>query len=212
MKTLVELNALIDNPEKVKVFLNNINTPTSIKNNLLASQSVEATIKQKTNNKINSLDELISEFNSLKNLLEQSKKTQHHTRPAFIARTAHKNNTKDLEAIKRSNEIARMRIRAHLKTVKENGINVYDVGSWTKTTNTIIENIKKNGISIGLVTKGADNGIAYFNSAEREFLADTKKFTELWVHSNGEVFQITLGEILKNWSKQGIKTNMFDLN
>jgi hypothetical protein len=164
-------------------------------------------IKEKTGGLINSVDDLLDEFIKLQAETVKEKQSE----PKFTIRRETTGGTTDWDAVRESNELARKRIRKHLASIEENGMKIYDLSSWSKRTNTIIDNNKKNGIQIGLVTKGADNEIIYFNSSEREFLSDTKKFTELWVHSNGKVFQITLGEILKMWNVQSIKTNMFDL-
>lgn len=201
-----ELEMVNANSKKVINFLNALNNPNSNETHIpLLSKNDE--IKEKTKGIANSVDELIAEFLKLQS--ETIKEGQNQ--PKFTIRSETTGGTTDWDAVKESNELARERIKIHLSQIKENNLTVYDLSGWSKKTNTIIENIKKNGIQIGLVTKGADNEIIYFNSTEREFLSDTKKFTELWVHSNGKIFQITLGEILKMWNVQTIKTNMFDL-
>jgi len=111
----------------------------------------------------------------------------------------------DIDAIAKSNEEARDKLYKHLQKDKN-----YDISSWTKETNTIISGIKKNGIDIKIVVKGANNGIIYFDKAkkERKILSDT--FAELWVHYQNEIFQITLGEVIKEWDVKGMKAYMFD--
>jgi len=111
----------------------------------------------------------------------------------------------DIDAIAKSNEEARDKLYKHLQ--KDNN---YDISSWTKETNTIISGIKKNGIDIKIVVKGANNGIIYFDKAkkERKILSDT--FAELWVHYQNEIFQITLGEVIKEWDVKGMKAYMFE--
>lgn len=202
-----DLEKIIDNPLKFKNLIEAINNPP----NPTLQQFTNDKIKEKTGGIIDSVDELIEAFNKLKREKEQQILKEKRTKPKFIVRTETKGGTTDWEAVKRSNELARKRIREHLGTIKENNQAVYDISGWTRASNTIIKNIKKNGIHIGLVTKGADKGVIYFNSDEREFLADTKKFTELWIHSQRDIFQITLGEILKIWNVQGITTTMFDI-
>ncbi len=117
----------------------------------------------------------------------------------------------DIDAIAKSNEEAREKLYKHLQSLKdEKGNLIYDISSWTKETNTIISGIKKNGIDIKIVVKGANNGIIYFDKAkkERKILSDT--FAELWVHYQNEIFQITLGEVIKEWNVKGMKAYMFD--
>jgi hypothetical protein len=201
-----ELEMVNSKSAEIKNFLKGLNNPKSDVN-YIPPPSTNDKIKEETKGIINSVEELISEFFKLQS--ERTKEKQNE--PKFTIRRETTGGTTNWDAVKASNELARERIRKHLADIEENGMKVYDLNGWSRRTNTIIDNNKKNGIQIGLVTKGADNGIIYFNSSEREFLSDTKKFTELWVHSNGKVFQITLGEILKMWNVQSIKTNMFDL-
>lgn len=111
----------------------------------------------------------------------------------------------DIEAIGKSNEEARDRLYEKLQS----DIN-YDVSGWTKDTNTIISGVKKTGIDINIVVKGAKNGTIYFDKSKKEqkILSDT--FSELWVLYQNEIFQITLGEIIKEWDVKGMKAYMFD--
>jgi hypothetical protein len=201
-----DLKTFVDNPQKFKHLINSINNPTNHTSVTHVLHDNDK-IKEKTGGLINSVDDLLDEFIKLQAETVREKQSE----PKFTIRRETTGGTTDWDAVRESNELARKRIRKHLASIEENGMKIYDLSSWSKRTNTIIDNNKKNGIQIGLVTKGADNEIIYFNSSEREFLSDTKKFTELWVHSNGKVFQITLGEILKMWNVQSIKTNMFDL-
>jgi hypothetical protein len=202
-----DLNNLTNNLDKVKDFLNHISKSKTTSGNNVNIKSLEDNIKEKTGSAVNSLAELIDQFNELKETLEEIKQEEERQKPKFTFRTEPKesSNSAGFEAIRLSNETARDRIYKHL-----NSLNDYDVSQWTKGTNTIIRNVKKHGITIGLVTKGADNKTIYMNSSERELLSDTKNFSELWVHSNGEIYQITLGEILKIWNVERIKIDMFD--
>lgn len=206
-----ELEMVSEKSEEIKNYLKILSNPVESNSSHILSPSIDDKIKKETGNKINSIDELITEFNKLLKEKEDKKIKEEQNQPKFGVKRETTGGTTDWDAVQRSNELARERIKTHLSQIKENDLPIYDLNGWTKTTNTIIENIKKNGIQIGLVTKGADNGIIYFNSIEREFLSDTKKFTELWVHSNDKIFQITLGEVFKMWNIERIKTNMFDL-
>lgn len=206
-----DLKKLVKNLTQVKGFLNqitNIHSSTSDKISIVA-KSLDENIKEQTQNAANSFDELVSKFNEYKKKVEEIEKEEERRRPKFTFRTEPNKNSSsaDFEAIRRSNEIARDKIYEHLKNKPE-----YDVSSWTKNTNTIIKNVKKDGLTIGLVVKGADNKVIYMNSSERELLSDKRNFSELWVHSKGEVYQITLGEVLKIWNVQRIKIDMFDFS
>jgi hypothetical protein len=198
-----DLEKLLENSNTVKEFLGQITNKEGLPNNILLALN----IKEETGDEADSLGELITKYKELKETVKDFKQEEDQKKPKFSFRTELSNSSSsaDLEAIRLSNELAREHIYEHLKTLNE-----YDLTAWTKETNTIIKNVKKQGITIGLVTKGADNKTIYINSAEVELLSDTKNFSELWVHSHSKVYQITLGEILKVWNVQRIEIDMFD--
>ncbi len=205
--TIEDLEKLIENPEQTKILISQLGNNSHSR--WSEAKSFEEEIQERTGNSANSLEELITKYNILKEKNKKEEEEEQQREPKFSFRREGKSSwsTVNFEAVRISNETARESIYQHLKS-----LNDYDVTSWTKESNTIIKNVKKHGITIGLVTKGADNKIIYINSAEQELLSDTKNFSELWVHSNGKIYQITLGQILKIWNVQSIKIDMFDFS
>jgi hypothetical protein len=107
----------------------------------------------------------------------------------------------DFEAISKSNQDAKDKVQQYLSIKSE-----YDISEWDDTSNTIISGVKKQGIYITLVIKGANNGTIYFDRAGKEKKELKKSFTELWVNNQGRVFQITLGKMIEDQNLKSIKT------
>lgn len=113
----------------------------------------------------------------------------------------------DREAVGKSNEEARRAIRHYLEKQKE-----YDVSNWTEHSKTMIQKVSKNDIAINIIAKGADNGIVYLTKAEIVVLKNEELFSELWVHTEGDILEINLGKILELWNTTVIKAHMFDFS
>ena len=108
----------------------------------------------------------------------------------------------DFDAINQSNIEAKRIIRNHLADKND-----YDISGWYETSKTIISGVKKKGISISLVIKGANNGTIYFDRAGKEKRALKNSFTELWVNNSGRIIHETLGKLIEDHKLKSIKTN-----
>ena len=107
----------------------------------------------------------------------------------------------DWDAISQSNEEAKARVKEHLSNNS-----VYDITHWREESKTIIGGVKKKGIDITLVIKGANNGTVYFDKAGKEKRVLKNSFTELWVNNQGNVIPLTLGKFIEDQQIQVIKT------
>jgi hypothetical protein len=117
------------------------------------------------------------------------------------------NRNVDWAAISLSNETAKERIYEHLKTLES-----YDLSGWKERSATIIEGVKKSGIDITLVTKGANNGNIILDKAGKEKIVLKDTFSELWIQRDEDVFQITLGEFIEEWDIEFIEAGKFDFH
>lgn len=108
----------------------------------------------------------------------------------------------DFDAINKSNIEAKRVIKNHLLN-----INDYDISKWDEISKTIIAGVKRKGISITLVIKGANNGTIHFDKAGKEKKALKNSFTELWVNNNGNIIHETLGKLIEDHELKSIKTN-----
>lgn len=108
----------------------------------------------------------------------------------------------DFDAINQSNIEAKRIIKDHLAKKID-----YDISDWYETSKTIIAGVKKKGISISLVIKGANNGTIHFDRAGKEKRALKNSFTELWVNNNGNIIHETLGKLIEDHKLKSIKTN-----
>ena len=118
----------------------------------------------------------------------------------------------DWAAIAKSNEEAREQLYAYLGTTKaqEKG---YDRSGWNQQSNTIIKGIKRFGLDIKIVIKGAKNGTVYFDTEKTEKKEQKvllEPFSELWVYDGKDLFDITVGNMIDVWNMVGMKTYMFD--
>lgn len=107
----------------------------------------------------------------------------------------------DFEAISQSNQDAKDKVQQYLSTQSE-----YDISEWKEESKTIISGVKKQGIYITLVIKGANNGTIYFDRAGKEKIVLKNSFTELWANNQGRVFSITLGKMIEDQNLKSIKT------
>lgn len=108
----------------------------------------------------------------------------------------------DFDAINQSNIEAKRIIKNHLEN-----INDYDISDWHETSKTIISGVKKKGISISLVIKGANNGTIHFDRAGKEKKVLKNSFAELWINNSGNVIHETLGKLIEDHELKSIKTN-----
>jgi hypothetical protein len=108
----------------------------------------------------------------------------------------------DFDAINQSNTEAKKIIKRHLSNKED-----YDISGWHETSKTIISGVKKKGISIALVIKGANTGTIYFDKAGKEKRALKNSFSELWVNNNGNIIHETLGKLIEDHNLTSIKTN-----
>ena len=86
----------------------------------------------------------------------------------------------------------------------------YDRSAWNQQSNTVITGVKRLGLDIKIVIKGAKNGTVYFDTAKKEQEALLKPFSELWVYDGDSLFEITIGNMIDVWNMVGMKTYMFD--
>lgn len=108
----------------------------------------------------------------------------------------------DWEAIKRSNEEAKERVKEYLSKNAD-----YNLINWREQSKTIIVGVKKMGIDITLVIKGANHGNIYFDKGGKEKRVLKNSFTELWVNNQGNIMSITLGKLIEDQKIQVIKTS-----
>ncbi len=157
-----DLEFFANNPKKIKQLREMEESgKSSVSKQAVLDEKLEE-INTKLGKNFNSLDEFVSEF------IAKDKKIDFMDEPTGNSKYV------DMKAIKTSNENARQAIFDYLDKHTD-----YDVTEWTKITNTIISKIKKNGININVITKGANNGIIYFNDKEKDILKNEKSFSEL---------------------------------
>ncbi len=182
-----ELEDLADNTEEFKKFID-------------LKKSGKSTLKeQDLLNKLNL--ELGEEFSSLDEFKKKYKTKGTNiivdTEPSLGS-----DREVDMEAIKRSNEEAKKRVKEHLSQNAE-----YNLANWNEQSKTIIVGVKKLGIDITLVIKGANYGKIYFDKSGKEKRVLKNSFTELWVNNQGNVMAITLGKFIEDQKIQVIKTS-----
>lgn len=117
----------------------------------------------------------------------------------------------DWEAIAKSNEEAREKLFEYLGTPNAKALG-YDRSAWYQQSNTIITGVKRSGLDIKMVIKGAKTGTVYFDNAKKEQKALLEPFSELWVYDGKNLFEITIGDLIDVWNMVGMKTYMFDFS
>lgn len=121
------------------------------------------------------------------------------------------NGNTDWEAIAKSNEEAREKLFEYLGTLEAKALG-YDRSAWYQQSNTIITGVKRAGLDIKIVIKGAKTGTVYFDNAKKEQKALLEPFSELWVYTGQNLFEITIGDLIDVWNMVGMKTYMFDFS
>ena len=187
------LEYIANNPEKAEEIIRSARSgDNTVSKKFVLDEKLEE-INKKLDKNFTSIDEFVNDY------VTKNKKIDFMDEPTGDSKFV------DMQAIKASNESARQAIYDELSKNPD-----YDTTGWTKKSNTVIHGVKKKGVEIILVTKGADNGVIYFNDNEKNILKNEKAFSELWVRSNGAVFEINLGKIIEKWNTKLIKANMFD--
>ena len=182
-----DLQELSENPEEYKQYLELKRSGKST----LEDQDFLNKIKEVTGETYSSIDEFEKKQKAKGQVLEII------TEPTFPG-------TKDVdfEAINQSNIEAKRIIKKHLSYEND-----YDISAWYETSRTIISGVKRKGINITLVIKGANNGTIHFDKAGKEKRALKNSFTELWVNNNGNIIHETLGKLIEDHELKSIKTN-----
>lgn len=152
-----------------------------------------------------------TKFDSLEKIAEELKKMNRKINFAQVPNPSNPNviGNIDWDAVAKSSEEAREKLYAYLETkeAKELG---YDRSTWFQQSNTIVEGVKRFGLDIKMVIKGAKNGTVYFDNAKKEQKILQEPFSELWVYDGKELFEISVGDMIEVWNMVGMKTYMFD--
>jgi hypothetical protein len=163
--------------------------------------------------KISILEELSKEIgvkiDSWEKLIEDLQKANRKISFAQLPPPSVQNTSTDWVAIAKSNEEAREALFTYLGTLEaqEKG---YDRSAWNQKSNTIIAGVKRFGLDIKIVIKGAKNGTVYFDEDKKEQKILLEPFSELWVYDGKKTFEITIGDMIDVWNMVGMKTYMFD--
>ncbi len=185
------ITELADNPQEYKAYQawkeNKIEHVSRI--------SILEELRQKTGVKLDSWEKLIEE------IAKVNRKINFTQLPPPSVESA--------EAIAKSNEEAREELYGYLGSPKAKELG-YDRSSWNQQSNTIITGVKRLGLDIKIVIKGAKNGTVYFDTAKKEQNILSEPFSELWVYDGKTLFEITIGEMINVWNMVGMKTYMFD--
>ena len=186
-----DIQDLMSNPEQIKQILSDRNN-----DDVSAANTSVVNIDEyiSLDNLSEELGQKISSVEDVKNLIEEVKKLIKQDQPLGLkAELAKPTRKVDFEAIAQSNEEAKSKIRESLESKSE-----YDLTGWCEESNTIIGGVKRQGINIKLVIKGADHGIIHFDRANKERKILKQPFTELWVHNKGRIVLVTIGKILED--------------
>jgi hypothetical protein len=162
------------------------------------------------NNILEVLNEKLStKYNSLDALLKVLKRLDDNNGTKINFAQVPPPSVIDEAAVAKSNEEAREQLYAYLGTpdAQHDG---YDRSAWSQQSNTIITGVKRLGLDIKIVIKGAKNGTVYFDTAKKEQKALKESFSELWVYDGKKLFEITVGNMIDVWDMVGMKTYMFD--
>ena len=177
-----QLQDLAKNPDRIREFLNcQQNEEVSNASNTISLDKLSEVLGQK----ISSIEDL--EIVSKQGLVLQGSVLEFKPEPSKTSKNV------DFEAISQSNEEAKNKVKKHLESQSE-----YDLTGWHEESNTIIGGVKRQGINIKLVIKGANSGVIYFDRANKEKQTLKKSFTELWVYNKGRVLLITIGKVLED--------------
>ena len=180
-----DLEKLAENPEEFKKFMEYKESGKNIE-----EKDTEDALIEKMN-------ELMGEnFSSLEDMKNKYHKRKIEKNISIEDMENHSLTDRELTAIKNSNEEAKSVIKEHLSKNDS-----YDVSEWEgkEQSKTIIVGVKKKGIAITLVVKGANNGTAYFDNAGKEKSILKNSFTELWVHSRGHIIPVTIGRFIEDY-------------
>ena len=186
-----DIQDLMSNPEQIKQILSDRNN-----DDVSAANTSVVNIDEyiSLDNLSEELGQKISSVEDVKNLIEEVKKLIKQDQPLGLkAELAKPTRKVDFEAIAQSNEEAKSKIRESLESKSE-----YDLTGWCEESNTIIGGVKRQGINIKLVIKGADHGIIHFDRANKERKILKQPFTELWVYNKGRIVLVTIGKILED--------------
>jgi len=187
-KSELSLSMLGEGKEKDKVF------------ELLQGGNIEALSKIQNNFSQEELDELTSNPDGFRNYLKQKKMGGNliSVRPVSnlnpTSGSSHGGNPNVIEDITRSNREAKEAVKQYLKSRSD-----YDLTGWRaeSQSKTIILGVRKHGVEIKLVIKGADHQLR-FDDAGKEHSVLRETFSELWIYSNGSIIQITLGGAIRH--------------
>lgn len=190
-----EIKELAENPQQYKAF----QAWKENKTEQISRISILEELRHATGAKLDSWEKLIED------VLKANRKINFAQLPPPSVQSQ----TTDWVAIAKSNEEAREKLFAHLGTpeAKELG---YDRSAWNQQANTIISGVKRFGLDIKIVIKGAKNGTVYFDSAKKEQKILLEPLSELWVYDGKKPFEITIGDMIDVWNMVGMKTYMFD--
>jgi hypothetical protein len=213
-----EMEELADNPQayqQFKAWQENTKEMNELAENTQAyhafkiwqESGTEATDKTTI---LNELSEQIGiKFGSWDKLVEELKKATRKINFAQVPPPSTQNNAIDWAAIAQSNEDARKKLYDFLAT-PEAQAEGYDRSAWNQQSNTIITGVKRLGLGIKIVIKGAKNGTVYFDNAKKEQKTLQDPLSEFWVYDGKDLFRISVGDIIHIWNMIGIKTYMFD--
>jgi hypothetical protein len=150
-------------------------------------------------------------FDSLEKIAEELKKANRKINFAQVPNASNQNATGNIDwvAVAKSNEEAREKLYIYLG-MQEGADLGYDRTAWFQESNTIITGVKRLGLDIKIVIKGAKNGTVYFDNAKKEQKVLQEPFSELWVYDGKDLFEISVGDMIEVWNMVGMKTYMFD--
>jgi hypothetical protein len=149
------------------------------------------------------------DFKLWDDLVKELKKAKRQINFAQVPAAPTQNNAKDWAAIAQSNEEARKKLYDFLATPEAQAAG-YDRSAWHQQSNSIITGVKRLGLAIKIVIKGAKNGTVYFDDAKKEQKTLQDPLSEFWVYDGKDLFSISVGDIIYIWDMIGIKTYMFD--
>jgi hypothetical protein len=190
-----DLKELAENPQEFKEFKTWKETGSKV----MSDDNILEVLNGKLNTK----------YDSLKTLLKMLKKADEKESPKINFAQLPPPSVIDEAVIAKSNEEAKEQLYDYLGTqdAQEKG---YDRGAWNQQFDTIITGVKRYGLDIKIVIKGAKNGTVYFDTAKKEQKALKESFSELWVFDGNALFEITVGNMIDVWNMVGMKTYMFD--
>jgi hypothetical protein len=213
-----EMEELADNPQayqQFKAWQENTKEMNELAENTQAYHAFKVWQESGTEatDKTTILNELSAQigikFESWDKLVEELKKATRKINFAQVPPPSTQNNAIDWAAIAQSNEDARKKLYDFLAT-PEAQAEGYDRSAWNQQSNTIITGVKRLGLGIKIVIKGAKNGTVYFDNAKKEQKTLQDTLSEFWVYDGKDLFRISVGDIIHIWNMIGIKTYMFD--